>query len=415
MSAKRPRPHKHPSPDRYHPLAGASRALGGVSQSLEPERALEPERGYFSQAAFYPAGRLPAQPADVARPLRVIHVGQYMVRAGIEIWLKALIRLADPRRLAFQRCVVTSPLSDRRVIQDMPVPVEVGGARSVRRAAQDCDVLLISGPAEVAGWLGTTRPPVCVVVAHGETIWSRLILEGCSQVIDHVVAVSRSVRKKVCNGFPCSVIYNGCDTSHLTRTTPRDEFRARFGLKPDDFVVGSVMRLTPGKNPEQLIEAIARLPRRFKLFLVGWGALQQKLLHLANEIAPLRCVIAAAEEDLGDYYAAFDAFCLPSESEGFGLATLEAMFSGVPVVTTRTGFPPELLTSGVHYLQSKSTPQSLAAALARLGKHPQWAAGLAAQGRRAAEQFGFATRMCREYEDLLIKLWKKSGADQEPS
>jgi len=84
------------------------------------------------------------------------------------------------------------------------------------------------------------------------------------------------------------------------------------------------------------------------------------------------------------------------------------------VVTTRTGFPPELLTSGVHYLQAKSTPQSLAAALARLGKHPQWAAGLAAQGRRAAEQFGYATRMCREYEDLLIKLWKKSGADQEP-
>jgi glycosyltransferase involved in cell wall biosynthesis len=234
-----------------------------------------------------------------------------------------------------------------------------------------------------------------------------MILDRCAGKVDHVVAVSNGVQRKVCNGFSSSVIYSGCDTAHLARSVPRDEFRARFGLKPDDFVVGSVMRLTPGKNPELLIEAIARLPRRYKLFLVGWGALQQKLLYLANEIAPMRCIIAAAEENLGDYYAAFDAFCLPSDSEGFGLASLEALFCGVPVVTTRTGFPPELLTSGVHYLQCASQPESIARALVRLRKHPQWAAGIAAEGRRAAERFGFASRMCRQYEDLLVRLWNE--------
>jgi glycosyltransferase involved in cell wall biosynthesis len=208
------------------------------------------------------------------------------------------------------------------------------------------------------------------------------------------------------------VIYNGVDTVQLTRTASREDVRARFGFAPGDFVVGSVMRLSKEKCPEQLIKAIGKLPPRFKLFLVGWGTLKQKLLDLANEVAPQRCVITAAADNLGDHLSAFDAFCLPSSSEGFGLATLEAMLSGAPVITTRTGFAPELLVERVHYLQCESTADSIARQVQLLAEHPDWAAGLAAEGRRAAEKFGFARRMCREYEDLLIKLWQERDKGQ---
>lgn len=344
------------------------------------------------------------EPAQL--PLRVIHVGQYLVRAGIESWLKALMRFADPRRLRFERCVVTSPLADPRMIREMPVPIEFGQEASVRRAAQDCDVLLISGPAEVAGWMGNQRPPLCVFVAHGDGVWSRNILDRCAPVVDHVVAVSQSVRARVCRDLPCTVIYNGLDTTHLTRSATRQEVRTRFGFADGDFVLGSVMRLSGEKRPERLIEAIARLPRRYKLLIVGWGSLRQKLLDLANDIAPLRCVIVAAEEHLGDYYGALDAFCLPSESEGFGLATLEALFCGVPVITARAGFAPELLLDRVQYLLCDGSAAEIAGAVERLAKCPAWAAGLAQEGQRAAEGFGFANRMCREYEDLLARLWR---------
>ena len=47
-----------------------------------------------------------------------------------------------------------------------------------------------------------------------------------------------------------------------------------------------------------------------------------------------------------------------------------------------------------------------------LADHPAWAAGMAVEGRRSAEKFGFAKRMCRDYEDLLIKLWQERGATQ---
>src|SRR5262249_19241096 len=127
----------------------------------------------------------------------------------------------------------------------------------------------------------------------------------------------------------------------------------------------------------------------------------------------LRCVITAATNNLGDYYSAFDAFCLPSESEGFGLATLEALFCGVPVITSNTGFAPELLVDRVQYLQCANDAESIAKAIEMVAQHPQWAAALAESGRRAAEQFGFASRMCREYEDLLTSLWQHRSSQKE--
>ncbi|MFO0820126.1 MAG: glycosyltransferase family 4 protein [Pirellulales bacterium] len=345
-----------------------------------------------------------------SRPLRVIHVGQYMVRAGIESWLKSLVRYADPQKLKFVRCVVTSPLSDPRVMREMPIPVEVGGKESVRRAAQDCDILLVSGPGEVGGWLQGIRPAVCVGVAHGDAMWTQNILDRCRPAFDHVIAVSRAVQQRVCAGFPSTVIYNAIDTAHLIRTKNRGESRARFGFAPDDYVVGGVMRLSSEKHPELLIQAIAKLPRRFKLFLVGWGALRQKLLDLANDIAPLRCVITPAEDNLGDYYQVLDAFCLPSESEGFGLATLEAQFCGLPVITTQTGYAPELLENGVQFLQCELNADSIARQVALLEANPRWAQSIGLEGQRRAEEFGYATRMCREYETLFAQLFSRRMA-----
>jgi len=128
--------------------------------------------------------------------LRVIHVGQFLFRAGSNR-AEVAHPVADRRRLQILRCVVTSPVNDVRVMREFDVPVEVGGRESVRRAAQDCDVLLVSGPAELAEWLGEIRPKLCVFVAHGDGPWTGHIYDRSARVFDHVIAVSRGVQKAI--------------------------------------------------------------------------------------------------------------------------------------------------------------------------------------------------------------------------
>jgi glycosyltransferase involved in cell wall biosynthesis len=341
-----------------------------------------------------------------AGALRVIHVGQSMVRAGVEQWLKGLIRFLNPRRVRMTRCIATAPeLIDPQVMGEMGTPVEVGQAESVRRAAADCDVLLCWGPADLGRWLNGSRPKLCVFVAHGEGIWTRRILEGCAPVIDHVVAVSDRVRQRVCNGLPSSVICNGVDTTHLARSRSRQATRRALGLTEGDFVVGYVGRYSPEKRPHVILEAVAHLPEPFKVLMVGWGGLQSELQRLASILLPGRCTFATARDYLGDYYHAMDALCMASEVEGFSLVVLEAMMCGVPVMATPVGCVPDVIVDRVNGIIIPGTVDSIGAAAQLLARYPAWARGLAHEARQFAEKNGHARLMAQQYEDLLERLW----------
>lgn len=341
-----------------------------------------------------------------AGPLRVAHVGLVLYPGGIEMWLRALIRHACPRQIQFTRCLVTTNKYDPGLAADMGVPVETGaGPAAVWRAAANCDVLLVSGPVEVGGWLANMPDrPVCVGIAHGESYGTREILLGCARILDHVVAVGDRVARTVCQGLPTTVIHNGVDTAHLSRSCSREAMRARLGFANDDFVIGSVSRFSYEKRPRVLIEAVSRLPTRHKLLLVGWGPLYEELRYLADRLAPGRVRFAQSHRDLGDYYQAMDVFALASASEGYGLAIMEAMMCQRPVVTTPVGFVPEFVEDRVSGLVVDGSPQAFADAVTRLHNHPDWAAGVAREGFRLAERIGHARDMAMSYERLFADL-----------
>jgi glycosyltransferase involved in cell wall biosynthesis len=339
--------------------------------------------------------------------LRVAHVGQSMVRAGIEQWLKSLIRFSNPQRLQFTRCVATSSQVDPDVIAEMGVPVEVGQAEAVQRAVQECDVLLCWGPAELPHWLQGARPRLCVFVAHGESDWTRRLLDGCASVVDHVVAVSERVRDKVCHGFPTTVIPNGVDAAHVAQCRPREDIRRMLGFGSDDFVLGYVGRFSHEKNPERLLEAVAELPLCFKALLVGWGHLLPDLMELANDLIPGRYAFATADSYLGDYYNAMDTLCLVSDVEGFALVVLEAMLCERPVIVSPVGCVPEVIKDRINGIVVGGNASSVADAARLLKDYPLWARGLAAEGRRYAVQNGHAWHMARRYEELLGDLWSQ--------
>jgi glycosyltransferase involved in cell wall biosynthesis len=348
---------------------------------------------------------------EPARPLRVAHVGQSMVRAGIESWLKGLMRFLDPRRVQVVKCIATAAEEvDPAVIAELRVPVEVGQADCVRRAARECDVLLCWGPRDLGAWLAPARPTLCVLVAHGEGYWTRQIVEGCAAVTDHVIAVSRRVQERVAHDLPATVIPNGVDTVQLARTRPAADVRQTLGFRPDDFVLGYVGRFSDEKRPHLLVEAVARLPAPFKALFVGWGPLGPRLMEYANRLIPGRYAFVKGVNDVGDYYAALDALCVPSAEEGFGLVVVEAMFCERPVIATSVGCVPDLIRDRVNGLVVSGTPESIGEAAQLLRHHPAWARGLAAEGRATAERHCHALAMARAYEDLLLRLWREKTA-----
>ena len=148
-----------------------------------------------------------------------------------------------------------------------------------------------------------------------------------------------------------SVIYNGVDISRFTPSRVGvAEHRARHGIGENTFVVGSVGRLAREKNQLPLIDAVAELRAAsadVHLMLVGDGPMRETLERRAAERGITDAVtFTGALSDVRVALKVFDVFVLPSFSETFSNAALEAMAMQVPVILTRTGGAGEMIEEG---------------------------------------------------------------------
>ncbi|MER7490855.1 glycosyltransferase [Streptomyces sp. NPDC126497] len=161
------------------------------------------------------------------------------------------------------------------------------------------------------------------------------------------VAVSPTVADRLKRwGVPApriEVVPNGIDLDRF-RFDPerRERTRRRLGLPRDAFVVGGVGRLTRGKRFEVLVRALALLPEDHWLLLVGGGPEDHVLRRTAREAGVAGRVLFTGERpvvpdgtpgpDLPSLTSAMDLFAAPSAEEAFGLAAVEALASGLPVL-----------------------------------------------------------------------------------
>jgi glycosyltransferase involved in cell wall biosynthesis len=360
------------------------------------------------------AARAPGRSSESpGRPLRVVYLGPCLARGGAEIWLTDLLRFLDPGRLQVLRAVVTDPHKiERGYAGAFPLPIE-SGTDAVLQAVDECDVLLSWG-VRLGPLLDGRRPPLSIFIAHGDGWFTRDLVEANVAHLDHVVAVSGRVRDLACNGTPATVIPNGVDTARLAWTLPREEVRRGLGFAHGDFVLGYLGRLAPEKRVDLVLRAVATLPDRFKVLVVGWGPMLPYLQDLAGLHLPNRACFVTAAEYLGDYYRAMDAFCTPGDSEGTPLTMLEAMHCEVPVLVTSVGAVPELIQDRVNGIVVSQDPGSISTAATLLAENPHWSRGLAAQGRATADRTGHASRVARDLEQLLARLWLDKFGNGSP-
>jgi glycosyltransferase involved in cell wall biosynthesis len=189
-----------------------------------------------------------------------------------------------------------------------------------------------------------------------------------------------------------------------------------MGLPEDKFILFTVRNLVPRMGLENLISAfeIVQNGRRDLLLVIGGeGPLETALREQVRSCGVedfVRFVGYIPDEDLPSYYQMADLFILPtSELEGFGLVTVEALASGLPVLGTPVGGTREILTNlGSDYLFDDSTPQSIATGI--LKALNGWAANQAAYKnisetcRKVAEQHYSWDNHVSKLEDLFYSM-----------
>ena len=383
----------------YGPVSGID--LASSYAWLPTYRRSAPGQPTGPEGAAQGPGRASLSPG---RPLRAIYLGPCLARGGAEIWLTDLLRFLDPDRLQVVRAVVADPHKiERGYARVFPLPIEAG-PEAVAQAVKECDVLL--------SW-GVRLGPLIDGAGRRFRSSSRTATVGSLRdlvaanagYLDHVVAVSGRVRDLTCNGTPTTVIPNGVDTARLAWTLPREEVRRGLGFGPSDFVVGYLGRLAPEKHVDLVLRG-----RQFARALQGPGRGLGPMLPYLQDLAELqlkgRVCFVTAVEYLGDYYRAMDAFCTPGDSEGTPLTMLEAMHCEIPVLVTSVGAVPELIEDRVNGIVISQDAGSISEAAALLAQNSHWSRGLAAQGRATADRTGHASRVARDLEQLLARLWQ---------
>jgi colanic acid/amylovoran biosynthesis glycosyltransferase len=174
----------------------------------------------------------------------------------------------------------------------------------------------------------------------------------------------------------------------------------------------TVGRLVPGKGHALLLEALYALRARgveVEATFVGDGPERAGLEQLAQELLlhrQVRFAGAVGQDELPEWYARADAFCLPTLAEGLGVVLLEAMASGLPVVSTRVMGVPEVVEDGATgLLVSPGRVDELADALERLAASPELCERLGRHGRmRVDTEFALdaaTTRLIELFETSL--------------
>jgi glycosyltransferase involved in cell wall biosynthesis len=225
----------------------------------------------------------------------------------------------------------------------------------------------------------------------------RLLLRG----VDTVVGVSEAALNEFarCNGSRIrrrKVIHNGIDLARFTAP------RKVNALSP---LIGMVASASGDKDHETLLQAFAEILKALpaaRLAIAGEGPRAVELVRRAGALGVTKSVeFMGFRENVPDLLATFDVFVLASRTEGLGIAILEAMAAGVPVVASAVGGIPEIVRDGATgQLFPAGDVAGLRDAVLKALREREWSARLAAAAAAMVRERFSNQRMCEQYREV---------------
>lgn len=283
---------------------------------------------------------------------------------------------------------------------------------------------------------GDARPPVIVHTYHGHVLrgyfdpvrtqFFRETERALARHTTRLIAVGPEVRDDlvelgVAPPEKFSVIRLGIDLeSRVLADSRREEYRALFGIPDDRFVVGWIGRMTAIKRVPDVLLSFKRLLDLgvdATLCLVGDGPDREPAERQAKELGIAKHVLSLGyQRDVSPYYALFDALVLPSANEGTPVVAIEALAAERPVVATRVGGVPDVVSDGEDgFLVEVGDVDALADALARLARDPELRARMGARGRELVLPRYRVERLVEDVDELYRELLSREGLPLPPS
>lgn len=233
---------------------------------------------------------------------------------------------------------------------------------------------------------------------------------------DAVLCVSHAVAERHRVLYPAQVtrvVHPGVDLG--VPSLDRANARAVLGVDTSWPVVGLVGRIEPWKGQDVAIRAAAHLKARgllVRLLLVGeavsptWPAYHNVVQALINDLDAADVVtLVGHRTDVTMLLPAFDVLVCASREEGFGLAVVEAMAAGVPVVSARCGGPQDIVEHGrTGLLVELDDFIGLADAIEAVLNKPSLAVRLATQARATYTERFTAAQSARAFSRVIEEL-----------
>lgn len=232
------------------------------------------------------------------------------------------------------------------------------------------------------------------------------------RLFDRVVSVSEQVRRRCieADGLePANVltVYNGIDLANVDQTPADAGFRSSLGIPEGVRLVTAVSNIRRVKAIDILLRAAQRVCKDLPqtVFLIIGKVIER---HYFDELQDLVTSLGLSShvrftnsrEDVLSILKVSSAFCLPSRSEGFSNALIEAMACALPCVVTDVGGNREAIVHGVNgYLVQPEDPQAIADHILEILTFPTLGSELGCAARKTVEQsFTFEMMMARLIE-----------------
>lgn len=245
-----------------------------------------------------------------------------------------------------------------------------------------------------------------------QVLIARVFNRYATRMLANSYAVAGAVRRiEKVKPSRIHVIHNGIDENRFQfQIENRKKIREEFRIKDSEIVVITVANMRQMiKGYAYLIGAIAKVTAEFqniRFIFVGDGALRPDYEKQVSALKVRRFVnFAGSRMDVKAFLDAGDIFCLPSLTEGFSNAILEAMACGKPIVATNVGGNPEAIENGAQgFLVVPKSAGELAKKILELAADPALRARMGAAGRqRLLEKFTLR-KMIADYEEFYASL-----------